>query len=646
MSAENGTYRFAYITAVVALGGWVLYRAILELSARPPGAAWLVLLALAALASSFTVKLPSLPAQLSASEAFVCSTVLLFGPAAGAVTVAVDALVATFWMDNRRNSLSRVLFNATAPVIAVTAGGAVFFGTTSLEVAGVRGAELSAIAWRALLMCLTYFVCNAILVASVIAIHQGSVALRQWRRNLGAMSLNYLVAGSIALFVVSYIDQVNIAALVIVGPVLLISYATFKTSIGRVEDANRHVRHIGDLYLSTIEALAMAVDAKDQITHGHIRRVQVFATQLAKRLGVNDEAQLRGIETAALLHDMGKLAIPEFILNKPGKLTVTEFEKMKRHADIGADLLSSISFPYPVIPIVRHHHENWDGTGYPSRLAGHDIPLGARILSVVDCFDALTSDRPYRPRMTDAESFQILRERRGWMYDPLVVDTFIAVFPEIAPAAIRAGEQARSLIPTFETDKRPAALEQIRTSAAQSTVLGEFGPAVKHTNSIGQAMEVTFQYVSMLTPGTVCGLFAFDPETNSVTCVRSAGDNARLLLGLEIPRGERTTGWVVAHEASMSNSPAALDLEDLARLFSPILQTALVAPLFHEGKTIGALSVYASAPASTQPFSEDHQYALERIAALLGENIDLLSALGISAQPALQRLANHHNRLK
>jgi hypothetical protein len=115
MSAENGTYRLAYITAVVALGGWLLSRAILELSAHPPGPAWLVLLGLAALASSFTVKLPSLPAKLSASEAFVCSTVLLFGPAAGAVTVAVDALVATFWMNNRQNSLSRVLFNATAP---------------------------------------------------------------------------------------------------------------------------------------------------------------------------------------------------------------------------------------------------------------------------------------------------------------------------------------------------------------------------------------------------------------------------------------------------------------------------------------------------------------------------------------------------
>ena len=127
----------------------------------------------------------------------------------------------------------------------------------------------------------------------------------------------------------------------------------------------RHVAQMNDLYMSTIEALAMAVDAKDQITHGHIRRVQVFALELAKRLGVSEERQLNAIATAALLHDMGKLAIPEHILNKPGKLTPAEFDKMKRHADIGADLLTSVRFPYPVVPIVRHHHENWDGTGYP-----------------------------------------------------------------------------------------------------------------------------------------------------------------------------------------------------------------------------------------------------------------------------------------
>ena len=134
---------------------------------------------------------------------------------------------------------------------------------------------------------------------------------------------------------------------------------TLKTALGRVEDANKHVEELNRLYLSTIETLAMAIDAKDQITHGHIRRVQKYAVGLARHLGVKDKSQIQAIEAASLLHDMGKLAIPRYILNKPGRLTPIEFEKMKAHASIGADILSAVAFPYPVVPIVRHHHESW-----------------------------------------------------------------------------------------------------------------------------------------------------------------------------------------------------------------------------------------------------------------------------------------------
>ena len=160
------------------------------------------------------------------------------------------------------------------------------------------------------------------------------------------------------------------------------------------------------------------------MTHGHTGRVQQLALGLAREVGLRDKSHLQALEAAALLHDTGKLAIPEHILNKPGKLTRGEFEKMKEHAKLGADILSSINFPYPVVPIVRHHHENWDGNGYPDGLKGTEIPIGARILAVVDCFDALTSDRPYRPRMSDGDALAILVQRRGSMYDRLIVDTF------------------------------------------------------------------------------------------------------------------------------------------------------------------------------------------------------------------------------
>ena len=226
---------------------------------------------------------------------------------------------------------------------------------------------------------------------------------------------------------------------------LLVLYFTFKAAMGRVEDADKHVEQLNRLYLSTIETLAMAIDAKDQVTHGHIRRVQAHATSLAKEVGVRDENLLKAIEAAALLHDMGKLAVPEYILNKPGKLTDAEFQKMKLHASVGADILSAIDFPYPVVPIVRHHHENWDGTGYPSGIKATAIPIGARILAVVDCFDALTSDRPYRPKLSDEEALAILKQRRGTMYDPMVVDAFFRFHSVPSPELPRQGPPSEVL---------------------------------------------------------------------------------------------------------------------------------------------------------------------------------------------------------
>ena len=165
------------------------------------------------------------------------------------------------------------------------------------------------------------------------------------------------------------------------------------TLAGRHE--TKHVQNITALHVRTIEALALAIEAKDDTTHDHLRRVSFYAVEIGKSMGLNEEA-LVALHAAALLHDIGKLAVPENIISKPGKLKPEEFEKMKIHPIIEAEILDRVQFPYPVVPIVRAHHEKWDGTGYPEGLKGEQIPLGARILSVVDCLDALASDRQYR----------------------------------------------------------------------------------------------------------------------------------------------------------------------------------------------------------------------------------------------------------
>jgi len=280
-----------------------------------------------------------------------------------------------------------------------------------------------------------YFAFNSGLVATAIGIAQGVSPYKIWHDHFAWLSLNYFSAASISslLVVVYQTERGGWTFLAVVGPLLLILYLTFRESMARVADANQHIGELNQLYLATVQTLAAAIDAKDQVTHGHIKRVQNYARELAVAIGIKNDIQLKAIQAAAVLHDTGKIAIPESILNKPGPLTTDEFEVMKQHAAMGADIISSVNFPYPVEPIVRYHHENWDGSGYPEGLMGTDIPIGARILSVVDCFDALTSDRPYRLRLSESEAIEILLRRRGNMYDPLVVDTFLRVHRQLVP---------------------------------------------------------------------------------------------------------------------------------------------------------------------------------------------------------------------
>ena len=295
------------------------------------------------------------------------------------------------------------------------------------------------------------------------------------------------------------------------------------------------------------------------------------ALELAKRLGVNEDRHLKAIATAALLHDMGKLAIPEHILNKPGKLTPAEYEKMKLHAPIGAEILSAIDFPYPVVPIVRHHHENWDGTGYPDRISGTDIPIGARILSVVDCFDALTSDRPYRRRMTDEAALAILHERRGTMYDPLVVDVFTASYKRFMPVETEAAHPAAKAVggareSTATLAPAPAEPESGGGDTAMHEVLtiSSLARAVAGNASIADVGALAWMTLRSVVPATSMAIFVEDERQDLLTVGYAAGEQATLLrttnggatwtpitnTGVEASRGfttvrflDQNTGW-------------------------------------------------------------------------------------------------------
>jgi diguanylate cyclase (GGDEF)-like protein/putative nucleotidyltransferase with HDIG domain len=621
MVSENGFSRFGrtYLWLVITAGMAVAGVSIHDLFLEQIGRQWFVLAALTIISGSATVRLPSTYASISTSETFVFTAVLLYGPAAGTVIVVLDALVISFWISKRYDQPHRTLFNLSAPAVSLWCSSHLFFyisGIGPLVGATSPVAPINSVLPALVAFALTYFLLNSWLITFVIALEKHKSPVLLWKQNFIWLSLNYLGGASVAFLLVGYNRTIDLGYVGVIIPLLLVLYFTFKTTMGRVEDADKHVEQLNRLYLSTIETLAMAIDAKDQVTHGHIRRVQTHAVHLAREVGVHDEKLLKAIEAAALLHDMGKLAVPEYILNKPGKLTDAEFEKMKLHASVGADILTAIDFPYPVVPIVRHHHENWDGTGYPAGVKGTDIPIGARILSVVDCFDALTSDRPYRPRLSDDDAIAVLLERRGTMYDPLVVDTFLKTHARTPVALPRTGPPS-DVLNTIARSRRPVVAErsvtgdEITASADEMLAIYDIARALAGQVSLPDAGDVIAKHLQRLIPSSLCVFYLYDVENDELEARHAVGDGATLVRGLKVSLGQRLSGWVAANRQSIANSDAELDLGAVAHAPSVMLRNTLSTPLVADDKLVGVLALYTSQQAG---FTDAHRRVIEMVA--------------------------------
>jgi putative nucleotidyltransferase with HDIG domain len=609
---------------------------------------WVAFSLLTFATGTLTLKIPSIETRFSMSEVFAFSCVLLYGPELTVATVAIDVLLLSWRL---RHTLSHITFNFGAVTLCVWLSGTLFFAVADV---GPLYTSPSLTGWILLPLCLmavAYFLINSVLAAAVIGWHSGQAPSAVWRDHFVGLIPTYAAGASVALLLVVALRQVHFSAILLIPPLLLVVYLTMRSSFGRLEDASRHVDKLNRMYLSTVETLATAIDAKDEVTHGHIRRVQAAAVGLARELGINDDLSLRAIEAAALLHDTGKIAVPEHILNKPGKLTPAEFEKMKLHAPIGAEILSSIDFPYPVVPIVRHHHENWDGTGYPDKLRGQNIPIGARILSVVDCFDALTSDRPYRKRMTDEAAIAILVERRGTMYDPAIVDAFIAAHKRLMPSettvvhpAAKAVGGARARDKAQDQEDQPAAPQAVETPAPEEVLgVSSLARAISGEATIADVGALSWVMLKPMLPGTAIGLFVHDEERDVVVNAYAAGAHASIIRSLSSTPGDGIVGWVAAHRRAAINAEPALDLGQRATEMDPPLMSTLAAPLIHEGSMVAVVAIYAT---SKGAFTEDHARLLDVLAPRLAESIAMVRTASATSQGPMQANRRQHADLR
>jgi diguanylate cyclase (GGDEF)-like protein/putative nucleotidyltransferase with HDIG domain len=380
-------------------------------------------------------------------------------------------------------------------------------------------------------------------------------------------------------------------------------------------------RELSQLHMSTIEALALAIDAKDQTSQLHIRRIQFYAAEVARALGM-DEDEVQGVRTAALLHDIGKLAVPEHILSKPGPLTPEEFQKVRVHPIVGAEIVATIPFPYPVADLIRAHHERWDGKGYPNKLKRDEIPLGARILSVVDYFDALMTERPYHKAMTADAAVAVLRQEAGKGLDPQVVHIFLELLPALREQEISLNRDTDSL----SQEKQPAqgesagsavelpkrnVFEDIALANREIHALYEIAQAMGTSLGVSDTMALISIKLANLVPFEAVALFLYDEESETLRCRFASGTDSDVLQQICVHSGEGLTGWVARNRRPIVNARPSADLEaaGLTELTTK-LQSALVCPLILDERLIGTLSVYDT---HTARYRDDHRRLLDRV---------------------------------
>jgi diguanylate cyclase (GGDEF)-like protein/putative nucleotidyltransferase with HDIG domain len=602
-----------FVCTVIAIGG-ALCLTILPLGTdRPMMFAALALLSVLTSVFKVTLPLPRSASTMSVSYAVDFAALLMLGSAQTMVIGAISALCQCHFRIREPNPPHRTLFSMATLVITAFAAGSVhgrLGGTPGHIDLWVAAAPIAGAA-------ATYFLVNTVLVATAIALSTETSMVRVWNQNFLWGAPGYLIgAGVSAGFVL--LQQFSSHALMPFALVpLFLTYRSYKVYLGRIEDEQLQVKQIADLNFATIEALALAIDAKDQTSQSHLRRVQLYATAVARDLGMS-ENHIQGVKTAALLHDIGKLAVPEHILSKPGPLTTEEFQKIRAHPKIGADIISAVPFPYPVAPLILSHHERWDGKGYPSGLKRDEIPLGARILTVVDYFDAVMAERPYHKALPFDAAVALLKQEAGKALDPTIVDAFVRLLPglkeqaaKLEPLVARVKPAEEPTPPPRSADQHKNVFDDIALAHREIYALYEIAQAMGTSLGLPDTMALITSKLANLVPFSCSALFLFDEDTDALRCHLANGEDADLIQQVVVRSGDGLTGWVARNRRSVVNARPSADFEAAGMsAVNSRLQSALVCPLLANDKFIGTLALYHEEAGF---YREDHRRLLERI---------------------------------
>ncbi len=597
-------------------------------------------LIVAVLASSFKVNLPS--GTLSVNFLFTLLGILELGLPETLLLGLASTLAQFFWKPTRRLQVVQLIFNLSQ----VTVCGAAAYGAYQLvSVYILHGPGPLAL----LAAALVHFALNSLATSTVIGLTEDKLISKVWSDSY-VWSFPYYMVGAAIAGLVNFLNQhIGWQSSLLVLPPIYLMYRSYRLYLGKLETEKKHAEQVSSLHLRTIEALALAIEAKDQTTGEHLQRVRVYAMELAKELGLNDDER-EALRAASVLHDIGKLAVPEHIISKPGRLTPEEFEKMKIHPIVGAEILEQVDFPYPVAPIVLAHHEKWDGSGYPNGTAGDAIPIGARILSAVDCLDALASDRQYRRALPLHEAMAKVVSESGAAFDPKVVDilqrryvdweklarqqplqsppklsTDVKVKRGLAPDAGFAGSDApQTTIQSTDSEDRFAA------ARAQAKSLVDLACELRSSLALGDILALLAARLQNLVPHESIAVYLRRGDVLVPAFV--SGQNAILFASLKIPLGEGLSGWVAQNHKPILNGNPSVEPGYLnnAALYST-LRSALAVPLEANSGVVAVISLYR---AHQDAFAKDEVEILEIFASRLGESIAQAAAPKASSAKA------------
>ena len=640
----------ALVVATSTIGLTLLLAAIVS-TAELPLRSWsglgpmLVLLLLTLAASRFTVTVTSADglshSRKSIADAFVLLAVMLYAipptSTAGPATI-LAALVG--FASSYRYARQRTLIFTTSIAIISTFIAAHSYRFLFLLLDGAKstappqGVSISVLLVPLCALAVVQYLVSTMATTAFLSIDSGKAYIFPSQESLVWTSLTEVAGASSAVLFYSAINGGGwpfvFLGLLITGLAHLL-YRFNENRLVEVKQAEaekrRHLQQMADIHMNTIESLAIAIDAKDQTTHGHVRRTQTYASEMGKLFDVSG-SELQALIAGALLHDIGKLAVPEYILNKPGKLTEAEFAKMKIHPTVGGDILKRVNFPYPVEDIVRYHHEKWDGTGYPKGLKAEAIPLVARIISVVDFYDATRCDRPYRKGMQREDSVALLRNMAGSAFDPSVVQIFIEHVERFD--SLIGNEDIQEQVPSeqldYETATRPDAglasdilgtpdrklgFRSITEAQREVFALHEIAQTIGSSLNLNDTVTLVTNKLSAIVPFDTCIIFTVDDKSGKAVATHVAGEHVDVFSHRRMQVGDGITGWVIANARSMCNASPELDLVGIPEAISKQFRGVLVSPLLREDGAFGSITLYSKSRTS---YATEHVRLLESVA--------------------------------